>query len=89
MIRLNAHEFASVPSPSQVANLCDEIHSVINKLMGLIMAEGEGTANDPKIGLALNGAGQIKQAGDHFRGSSGIAQPQLVPRPAVMQGPQI
>lgn len=88
MIRLNAVEFEGQPTPSQIANVCEEMWAFINKMMGTVMASGDAVATDPKVGSVLNAAGLLKGAADQWRGSSGIAQPTLVPRPVGMQPPQ-
>jgi len=83
MIRLDAIEFEGTPTPSQMANMLEEINKFVNKAVGLIMSAGDAQATDPKVAVTLNGCIAFKQGADHFRGSSNIAQPQLVPRQAV------
>ena len=78
-LKLDAIEFAEVPTPSQVADAFTKIHKFVNSMMAHIMISEELTVNDAKVMNALNGAGNLLQSADMWKQSSPIAQPQLVP----------
>jgi len=73
-------EMNDVTTPSQIANAFKEINNFVSRLIGGVMASGDGKSNEPKIALALNGAAQLEQSGDMFAGTSNIAVPQLGPQ---------
>jgi len=82
-IKLDAIEFTSTPTPSQLAEVFANINKFLSRCMGSIMAEGDLTANDAKVGLALNAGGLLLQAADQWRGSSPVLQPHMMPPPGM------
>ena len=67
-------------TPSQIANAFKDINNFVSRVIGGVMAAGDGKSNEPKIALALNGAAQIEQSADMFAGSSSIAVPGMRPQ---------
>jgi len=81
-ITLDAVEFDSEGiTPSKVADTLDNMAAFLNQVMGGIMLLKDGAAYEQKVGAVLNAAGQMKAAGDAWRGTSNIAQPQMRPVP--------
>ena len=79
-------EMNEVATPSQIANAFKEINAFVSRVIGGVMASGDGKSNEPKIALALNGAAQLEQSADMFSGSSNIAVPGM--RPHAVPGRQ-
>lgn len=79
-LTLHAIEFGEdTPTPSAIADTCEKINEFLQRLMGSVMAEGEGQSVDQKVGAVLNAGGMLRQAADAWRGTSNIAVPQLRP----------
>ena len=69
------------PTESQIKNAFSDLNKFISKIMGAVMAAGEGTASDQRIALALNAATQLQQSGLMFGSLSNIAIPEIAVRP--------
>jgi hypothetical protein len=65
------------PTESQIATAFSEIHKFISKVIGGVMAAGDGAAADSRVGSAMNAAILLQQSADLFRGASPVQGAQL------------
>lgn len=68
-------ELNDTPTASQISSAFKDIERFLSRVIGGVMAAGDGQVTDPKCGLALQGASLVRQSADHFAGSSGIVMP--------------
>ena len=81
-LHLEEIHFDNFPTESQVADSLLKIEKFLGRMASALMAKGDTAPSDAKGVLILNAAAQLHQSSEIWRGSSGIAVPQLRPMPA-------
>lgn len=74
--KLHAIEFTSAPTKTQFENACGDIEKFLNRMMGMMLADGTASAMDQYVGQVLTAANTLRQARDISAGSAGLALPQ-------------
>lgn len=82
MLKLDAIEFSSAPTKTQFENTCQDIEKFLNKMVGMMLAEGYASGMDQYVGAVLTAANQLRGARDMSGGTANLAvpQPQMVRR---------
>lgn len=74
-IKLDAVEFTSSPTKTQVENSLRDYRLFLNRAVGSMQGDGHHTADEPFVGATLNLVVQMKQVIDVYQGQSNLATP--------------